>query len=234
MNARQPNQTPQYELKGELARFCLPAANRDPNRKLAWVNSLCLLFLLIGVLGAKRGVVSLKPPPPLEQVLPVVIEPVVPPQTSPENPSPDQTEPEHPDTPHVVVVTPDSPKINFAVPTIGNILAPNSLAQAPPLQPLQPPAPLKTQPTTLDVTGAGGDRPQPAYPPALIAHHEQGIVTLLLTADNAGGVASVELSSSSGFAALDHYTMDYIKRHWTLPTAKGGQLFQVSVNYKLE
>ena len=42
---------PGYELKDELARLCLPQANRDANLKLAWVNSVCILFLLIGILA---------------------------------------------------------------------------------------------------------------------------------------------------------------------------------------
>lgn len=57
--------TPAYELKDELARFCLPAANQDSNLKLAWVNSICILFLCIGILGARRGVIAIKPVPPI-------------------------------------------------------------------------------------------------------------------------------------------------------------------------
>ena len=50
-----PNQpTPAYELKDDLARLCLPSASRDVNLKLAWVNSVCILFLLIGIAGAAR------------------------------------------------------------------------------------------------------------------------------------------------------------------------------------
>ena len=53
------NQTsPAYELKDELARLCLPAANRDANQKLAWVNSVCILFLIVGIFGA-RGTAGL-------------------------------------------------------------------------------------------------------------------------------------------------------------------------------
>ncbi len=46
---------PAYVLRDDLARLCLPAAQRDPDRQLAWVNSICLLFLLIGILGAHRS-----------------------------------------------------------------------------------------------------------------------------------------------------------------------------------
>ena len=48
--------TPGYELKDELARYCLPAANRDSNLKLAWANSICILFLWLEFSG--RGAAS--------------------------------------------------------------------------------------------------------------------------------------------------------------------------------
>jgi hypothetical protein len=54
-----------YELKDDLARLCLTSARRDPNQKLAWINSICILFLIIGTVGARRGIISIKPAPPL-------------------------------------------------------------------------------------------------------------------------------------------------------------------------
>jgi len=41
-----------YELKDELARLCLSTARREPERKLAWVNSVCILFPPPHLLGA--------------------------------------------------------------------------------------------------------------------------------------------------------------------------------------
>lgn len=236
MNQNPPNATAaQRGLKDDLARLCLPEANRDPNRKLAWTNSICLLFLLIGVLGAKRGAVDLTAPPPLEQVIPTVVEPLTPPQTETENPDREQTEEKNTETPQVVVVTPESPAINFSVPTIGNVLAPNSMAQAPPLRPMRPPAPLKEQPTKLETTGSSGDRPDPDYPEVFQQHLEQGVVTLLITADDEGKIASIEVIGSSGYPALDRHTVEQVKRRWKLPTGStAGHLFQVSINYKLE
>ncbi len=64
---------PAYELKDELARLCLPPASRDANLKLAWVNSVCILFLLIGLVGARRGLIAIKPAPPLEEIVPVIV-----------------------------------------------------------------------------------------------------------------------------------------------------------------
>ena len=80
-------------LKDELARLCLPEAGRDPDRLLAWANSVCLAFLLIGLFGARRGLVDIRAVPPLDEPVPVITEPVVvPPQETTEQ------KPEHPDT----------------------------------------------------------------------------------------------------------------------------------------
>src|ERR1700757_1991741 len=115
------------ELKSELARLCLPASRRDPNRRLAWINSICILFLLIGLLGAKPATVDLRSPPPLEQIFPAFVEPPPPPpQAAPEEQKQEQTEPDKPETPRVVVVTPEAPDIKFSVPTIGNLVVPKA------------------------------------------------------------------------------------------------------------
>src|ERR1700744_162484 len=68
-----------YELKDDLARFCLPESNHDPYRKLAWVNSVCILFLLIGLLGARRTLIAIKAAPPLPEIIPFIIQPQTPP-----------------------------------------------------------------------------------------------------------------------------------------------------------
>ena len=220
--------TPAYELKDELARLCLPQANRDVNLKLAWVNSVCILFLLIGIFGARRGLIFIKPAPPLEEIIPVVLEPItLPPQETTEK---KETEENKNDTPQVAVVIPQTPNINFSVPTIGSLVVPTSLASAPPLEPLRTVA----QIGSLNNTGAGGERPIPLYPLIAKQTGEQGTVALLLGGDAAGNVVSVEVKESSGFPILDRATVDFIKRHWHLPAGTGSQLFQTSIIYQLQ
>src|SRR5271169_3920692 len=104
---------PGYELKDELARLCLPAANRDVNLKLAWTNSVCILFLVIGIIGAKRGLIAIKPVPPIEEIIPVVVEPLtLPPQeTTEQKQNPDE---EKNDAPRVAVAIPSAPNISFS------------------------------------------------------------------------------------------------------------------------
>ena len=222
----------QHMVKSELARLCLPAAARDLDRNLAWVNSICLLFLAIGVFGRPaRG--HSKPPSSPVEVLPAIIEPVVlqPPVTRQESPS-EQNEPaDKPDASQVVVVTPDSPDIHFSVPTIGNLVAPAALAVAPPLNPLAPVA--RMQASSIENTGVGGERPQPPYPLFAREHGQQGSVVLLLNVDEAGVITGIEIRESSGYPVLDRSTLDFIKRRWIIPPGTGAQAFIVTIKYRL-
>lgn len=225
MDANRP--PPAYELKDELARFSLSSARRDPNQKLAWANSICFLFLIIGLVGARRGVIAIKPAPPLEESVPIVTEPVtLPPQAAPEK----REETEMKNTPAAVaVVIPHTPNISFSVPTIGTLVVPANLASAPPLEPMR----VAPQIGSLDSTGGSGERPDPPYPPIAKEAGEQGTVVLLIHGDGAGNVVSADIKQSSGYPVLDHATVEFIKRHWRLPTG-GGQLFQTSITYELQ
>src|SRR5271170_5420932 len=96
-----------YQLKSELARVCLPAPARTARHRLAWANSICFLFLLIGVTGAQTRLPALLQVPPLQQAVPVIVEPL-PPQAQPD-PAPKQTEQQNDDnkqeSPRQVAVT---------------------------------------------------------------------------------------------------------------------------------
>ena len=130
-----------YHLKSDLARVCLPYPQGHPQRTLAWVNSICFLFLFVALSGARPGLPAPKPVPPLEEPVPIIIQPL--PQTPPpqaEQPNKEESTEDKAPAPRVVVVTPDSPAISFSVPTIGNVLVPNAIAQAPPAAPPKAPA----------------------------------------------------------------------------------------------
>ena len=59
---------PGYELESELARVSVHATDRDPNRRLAWINSICILFLLIGITGSKPAPIEIRALPRVEEV----------------------------------------------------------------------------------------------------------------------------------------------------------------------
>src|ERR1017187_5822943 len=135
---------PAYELKDELARLCLPSASRDVNLKLAWVNSVCILFLLIGIAGARRGIIAIKPVPPIREEIPVVIQPtVLPPQAIAQRPE----QAEENNQPRVLVALPNAPNVNFGIPTVGTLVADAALASAPQIAPARI--------SSLNNTGAG-------------------------------------------------------------------------------
>jgi len=231
---------PGYALQSDLARLCLPAATRDPDRKFAWTNSICALFLVIGLFG-RQAVIHIQLPPPLEEILPTIIEPLVaPPPATVQEVKPNQMAPqEKQEAPQVVVVTPDSPGIRFSVPTLGTLLAPAALSAAPPLRPLRPPDPVaqpvaRKQLVTLQNTGLGGERPQPPYPPLALARGQQGTVVLLLSVDAVGVIQTIEVNRSSGFPLLDRGTLEFIKNRWTVPPGDGTRTFEATIRYRLE
>jgi TonB family protein len=229
MNDMDANRTsPGYELKDGLARLSLSSARHDPQLKLAWTNSVCILFLIIGIAGAKRGLIAIKPVPPIQEVIPVVVEPLTLPPQAVAQPKPPEEEKN--DEPRVAVALPQAPNINFAVPTIGSLVVPAGLASAPPLEPLRTAA----QINAVSSTGAGGDRPQPVYPKIALEEGEQGAVRLTISGDAAGNVISVDVKESSGFPVLDHSSVEFIKRHWRLPAGAGSQIFETQIIYQLQ
>jgi TonB family protein len=216
-------------LKSELARYCLPSKNPDANLKLAWVNSICILFLIIGIFGARRGIISIRNVPPIRQIVPVVVMPrTLPPQSVvPQK----REQPRQQNQPaRIFVALPNAPNLSFSVPTIGTLVGAANLASAPPLNPLQAPA----QIVSLGDTGSGGERPEPPYPPLAMQTGEQGTIVLLLQSDASGNVISIEVKQSTGFPYLDHATVAFVKTHWHLPTDAGARLFQTSINFKLQ
>jgi protein TonB len=222
---------PGPELKSELARFCLPDANRDASRPLAWMNSICILFLLIGLVGARPASTAVRKPPPIDEIIPTIIEPLTPPTAADQPQSQERPDQDKPDTPQVVVVTPDSPAINFSVPTIGNLVVPNALAAPPPVAPMKAIAPLRSQPRTIENTGQGGERPSPAYPRIALEQGLQGSVTLSIAVDDAGIITAVSVKASSGHPLLDRSALDFVKKHWIIPPAGGNQLYETTITY---
>jgi TonB family protein len=222
------NQT-SYELKSGLARYSLTPGGLEGNLKLAWVNSICILFLLIGILGARRGVISIKTVPPIREAVPVVVVPLtLPPPTA--VPQKKEQPREESQQPRVYVALPNTPNVNFSVPTIGTIVAPGVMASAPPLNPLQAPTAI----VSVGNTGTGGDRPEPPYPQLAMQSGEQGTMVLVISSDEAGNVISIDVKESSGFPFLDQATVEFIKNHWHLPTNASTRLFQTSITYKLQ
>ena len=224
-----------YHLKSDLARVCLPNPQGHPQRTLAWVNSICLLFLIVGLSGARPRLPAPKTVPPLEEPVPIIIQPLSPtPPPQAERPNKEESTDDKAPAPRVVVVPPDSPAITFSVPTIGNVVVPNAIAEAPPVAPLKAAAVVHNEPKTIGSTGEGGDRPQPPYPEMALKFGQQGTVVLLLTVDDSGLVRSVSVRETSGSPILDRSATEFVKRHWIVPPGKGGRVFEATISYQIK
>jgi protein TonB len=207
---------------------------------MAWLNSLSLLFLLVGVFGDQSKLPVPKQAPPLERPVPVIVEPLPatpPPAVQPQNVERESDE-EKPEAQRFVAVTLDTPAIHFAVPTIGNLLVPLAAAAPPPAAPLGQTDTVahqaRTAPLASGSTGEGGDRPRPLYPEMARQMGIQGTVLLLFTVDDVGAVTSVSIKQSSGSPLLDRAAEQCVKRRWIQPPKNGGHLFEVPVAFKLQ
>lgn len=207
-----------YALSSDLARLCLPAATRDANRKLAYVNSICLLFLVVGLVGLKPPQPYVRPLPEVQDLVPVVFTPPdQPPPTAEDQPQeqPEETQDVALDAPVVAtVVAADPSAVKFAVPVSGPvILAPARFAQAPPPQTKS----AASQPTRFFPTGKEeGSFPQPAYPRQAELQKQEGTVTLSVTVGENGVPTSVAIKDSSGFPLLDRCALEAVRK-WRWP-----------------
>lgn len=214
---------PGYALHSDLAQFCLPAAGRDVNRKLAYVNSICILFLAIGIAGIHPPRLEQKVPEPVQEFTQVeIVQPPEPPKTEPQ---PQQEQPqEQPDTPVdmpqvATVVARDPAQVTFAIPVQGPVVfAPAKLAQAPPAV-----LPKPTTRTVVKLTSSeGGTHPDPKYPQAALEQRQQGTVSVVITVNPDGSVESVEVKKGSGYLTLDRHVTQWIKSRFKfLPVETG-------------
>ena len=209
--------TPGYQLSDELARLCLPAEFRDEYRTLAWVNSVCFLFLVIGLVG-------LKPPKVVVRPLAEVAEPIAvelpPPQEQPQV----QTEVQPDDTPQdtsvdapqvaVVVAAADPSQVAFAVPVVGAVGVKEArFATPPPAVTTAAPKPIKFDPNA----SVGGIYPPPDYPGFALRNRYQGTVTVELKVEASGNVTSAGVQRSSGYPVLDEAARSVVKNRWRFP-----------------
>ena len=228
---------PGYALHSDLAQFCLPAANRDVNRILAYVNSICSLFLAIGLAGINPPVLEQKVPEPVQEFVPVeIVQPPEPPKTEPQ---PQEQDPQpQPDTPVVMpqvatVVAADPTQVKFAVPVEGPVVfAPAKFAQAPPPDPPKPAAR-----TVVKMTGAeGGTYPAPSYPRAALEQRQEGTVTLIIGVKPDGSVESVEVKTSSAHVTLDRAAVQHVKTKYKFLPISTDEIryFEKDIQYQLQ
>ncbi|MGO8702234.1 MAG: energy transducer TonB [Candidatus Brocadiia bacterium] len=248
--------------EADLSQFCLEPDPTEAHRVLAWVNSICLIYLVIGVLGLHPAapVIHRAPAAGLEAA-PTIIEPLVSAaQTDAANPTPEEALTDKPtdENSAAVMVTLDSPAVAFSVPTIGNLLVPLAMAPAPPPKPMESVMPISAPPREplgaanagagrpplppivqlprveqIRATGLEGNRPAPPYPEESLANREEGRVVLLIEVDESGKITAVTVKTSSGHPQLDRDTADYVRRHWLFDSADRPRKFEAPISFHL-
>ncbi len=217
-----------YQLSDDLARLCLPQEWKDSYRTLAWVNSICCMFLVVGLIG-------LKPPQVVHRALSEVSDPVPVVFTQPDEPpkaepdvKPDEEQPQDAPTeaPQVVTVVAaaDPSSVAFAVPVQGAVAIASAahLATPPPPANQAPPRAVQFNPA-----GAGGGSfPDPRYPAIAMRNRYQGTVVIEFVVDEAGHLASAKVQKSSGYPVLDEEALQTVQNRWRFTAGKAGYFYK--------
>ncbi|MFM7101130.1 MAG: TonB family protein [Verrucomicrobiota bacterium] len=209
-----------YQVRSELSMACLPQSSRDPGRKLAWVNALCAMFLVTGLVGIKAPLALVLRPVEVDEPLVIPVEVFTP---NNEAPPPEEVQ----ELPEDAVVTdapvlptlvaPDPSKVAFAVPVQGPTVTARTaaLASPPPPRTVVQAKPAPTGPVLFRPgAGQGGYFPKPQYPRDAQLRKEQGEVQLFVEVGEDGQPTKVEVRISSGSPTLDRETLNHVRRFW--------------------
>jgi len=208
---------PEYVLTSDLAKLCLPQTFKDENKRLAWVNSICILFVIIGLIGLKPPKIVQRPLSEATEIVLVVFNPPEEkPETQPEKQKPENEPPpdtEVTDQPVLATVVAANPAaVAFAVPVKGPVMVTTSARYATP-----PPANLTTapRPTTFNPSVAtGGYYPDPTYPRSELQARHEGKIMLYVIVDASGSIGSVTVRDSCGWPGLDRHAADWVRERW--------------------
>lgn len=210
-----------YQLSDDLARLCLPQEFSDECRTLGWVNSICALFLAIGLVGLKAPRVIHKPLSEISEPVPVVF---TPPEEQPKpvveekQEEPDQTQQTEADTPQVItVVAPANANVAFAVPVQGAVAVATEARLATPPPIVTTHAASKPQQFLPSTAGDGGSYPEPNYPLTAMRNQYQGTVTIEIMVDPSGAITDAKVFKSSGYSVLDDAALNVVKNRWRFP-----------------
>lgn len=226
MNATASPPAPDYHLRSDLAAYCLPAARRDDARKLAWANSIGLLFLVAAAINLRQPDHRLpEPVPPPARPLEVLLPP--PPQTEPppESLPKEEIPADLPDLlTHLPVVepipvaAPESVPFGVDIGPVPVIEYKDVRAVPPPPAILPPPPPPEAPavPMFRNIRMGGREfRRQPPPPYDEFARARiAGTIEALITVDTNGIPSRVEVGKSSGNASLDRHVTEFIRREW--------------------
>ena len=219
-NSASENLVPHRVLTSDLARLSLPQTFDDSARRLAYANSIGLLFLIIGLIGINPPNFARPEIPTGGDTVPVIF---APPAEQPANEpqKSDSTKPSDApsETPEVAaIVVPNSADVAFAVPVEGPVVVAGSARFAQPPQASRPSRPAASGPAAFIPGGSvAGAFPWPTardYPKEALSQHAQGTVLVYVMVDAAGSPVRVEVKDTSGYYMLDQAAVRWIKNKW--------------------
>jgi TonB family protein len=213
--------TQHRSISVELAPVRLPfsGGSRDDWRSLAWINSICALFLLVGVLGFRSRPNHQSPTRDQTNVVPIVFMPEVKqeelkPVFTEFSPS-SQSETVAETTPPPVVAVAESAQVSFPVPVQGpvTLVVPRYSPQPSVPTPSRPAASARQITFNAD-NNPHGYFPKPTYPPSELAAHHEGRVMLAVVIAPNGKAQSVTVNQSSGWEKLDEAAVQKVRDDW--------------------
>jgi len=226
----------QYKLSDDLARLCLPQEWSDSCRTLAWVNSICFLFLVVGLVGLKAPKVIHKPLTEMTEAVPVIFTPPeeptkTEPEVKPDEPDKPQEIAEETPTVAPIVAVMDSPAVAFSVPVQGAVAVAQEARMATPPPPVdRPPA----RPVQFNPHTAGeGYFADPQYPAVALRDHYEGTVIIEIAVDAAGTTTEAKVFKSSGFPVLDEAALEVVKKRWRFPPGQP-RLYHWPCTFKMQ
>ncbi len=206
-----------YPLFDELARLCLPEQHADNSyRTLAWINSICALFVLAALVGLKAPRLTIRPLQQVEEPIPIEvvddksIDPQGPPRPGPDKPRNDMAN--NVGLPPIpAIVPPERAHGGFELPGVTPVNSPEpGFTTNSPL-----PGPATEKPTVFNASNGGeGVFPPPRYPAVAQRNRYQGTVTIEIMVNESGKVARASVFKTSGFAVLDQAALDVVVSHW--------------------
>lgn len=228
---------PHYQLHSELVRMAMPTAMREEARRLAYVNSVCVLFLAIGLVGLKPPPIHVRTLPEPMEIVPVVYTPPeelpkVEPQIQEPTDAEPTDEPAEVDIPQLVtVVAANTPGVAFAVPVEGPVAiaqSPRFASPPPPRQVVEPPKIIRFNPQAE----SGGNFPHPTYPRAELLARKEGKLMLYVIVSTNGLPESVTIKDSSGVPGLDRHASQWVKNNWNWRPG-GVRHFYVPIEFQI-
>lgn len=237
MSASLASSTERYRVHSDLNLESLPQSNRDPYRKVWWMNSLAASVLGIGIFLTKEPAefvfrpVAPEAPMQIEVVQPQV---EILKQVEPQEVAEEPVEEIEVAVIQPIVVAADPSKVAFAVEVKGPTVTSADLRKVapPPAIVARPKAPdVATGPIVLKFGQQG--IPRMEYPPEALRANVQGRFKLKFSVGLDGTLGEFEVLESSGASLLEREAKKHVKRFANFGPSDKPREFQLEFEFKL-